>query len=95
MSDQELHLLEEKVEGLLTYCNEIRSERNELLKQTQEQSSQLMELQEKLTQIEDEREEVRLRVSALIEKIEQLEVFPENPEEATVIAPQSMMPSAT
>ena len=94
MSDQELHLLEEKVEGLLTYCREIRSERNELLKQTQEQSSRLRELQEKLTQIEDEREKVRLRVSALIEKIEQLEVFPETPEEATVIASQSIMPSA-
>ncbi|NIA08614.1 MAG: cell division protein ZapB [Nitrospiraceae bacterium] len=95
MSDQELHLLEEKVEGLIKYCNNVRSERNELLKQTQEQSSQLREFEEKLTQMEDEREKVRLRVSTLIEKIGQIEVLPEEPEGSTDMDPQSIISSAT
>ncbi len=85
MSDQELHLLEEKVEGLIKYCNDIRSERDELLRQTQEQALHLKELEEKLTRLEDEREKVHFRVSALIEKIEQLEVFSGGQKEANLM----------
>jgi archaellum component FlaC len=75
MSDQELNLLEEKIDNILRYCEQLGSERNDLLRQTQEQASQLNELEGKLARFEEERENVRLRVSELLGKIDQIDAF--------------------
>ncbi len=88
MSDKELHLLEQKVESLLMYCEQIRSERNGLLKKTEEQASRLNQLEEKITMFEEERENVRICVSDLIGKIEKVEVLSEHAE-SPVILPQA------
>jgi len=77
MSDQELNLLEEKIDNILRYCGQLESKRDDLLRQTQEQASQLKELEDKLAQFEEERENVRLRVSELLGKIDQIDAFPE------------------
>lgn len=76
MSDQELNLLEEKIDNILRYCGQLESKRDDLLRQTQEQSSQINELEGKLARFEEERENVRLRVSELLGKIDQIDAFP-------------------
>jgi recombinational DNA repair ATPase RecF len=91
MSDQELHLLEEKVDGLLRYCERLGSERNDLLRQTQEQATLLKELEGKLARFEEERENVRLRVSDLLGKIDQIDAFSKEFED-TATAPQTVTP---
>lgn len=75
MSDQELRLLEDKIDSLLKYCEQVVSERNNFQIQVQEQASRLKELEDKLTRFEEERENVRLRVSDLLGKIDQLDTF--------------------
>ena len=77
MSDQELSLLEERVEHLIKHCEQVQSERDELFRQTQEQALQLKEFEEKLVLIEDQREKVRVRVSDLLRKIEEADVLSE------------------
>jgi chromosome segregation ATPase len=75
MSNQELNLLEEKIDNILRYCEQLGSERDDLLRQTQKQASQLNELEGKLARLEEERENVRLRVSELLGKIDQIDAF--------------------
>jgi len=91
MGNQELHLLEEKVDKLLRYCEQLVSERDNLLRQTQEQNTQLKELADKLARFEEERENVRLRISGILGKIEQIDTFSEELE-ATAEARQTAMP---
>ena len=91
MSDQELHLLEEKVDSLLRYCEQLVSERDDFRRQVQEQASQLKELENKLAQFEEERENVRLRVSDLLGKIDQVDTFSKEAED-TDLARQTAMP---
>ncbi len=92
MSDQELHLLEDKVDSLLRYCEQLVSERDDFRRQSQEQASQLKELEDKLAQFEEERENVRLRVSDLLGRIDQVGTFSKGAED-TAIARQTDMPS--
>ena len=91
MSDQELHLLEEKVDSLLRYCEQLVSERDDFRRQIQEQASQLKELENKLARFEEERENVRLRVADLLGKIDQVDTFSKGAED-TDIARQTAMP---
>ena len=91
MSDQELHLLEEKVDSLLRYCEQLVSERDDFRRKTQEQASQLKELENKLARFEEERENVRLRVSDLLGKIDQVDTFSKGAED-TATARQTAMP---
>ncbi|MEA1992174.1 MAG: cell division protein ZapB [Thermodesulfobacteriota bacterium] len=91
MSDQELDLLEEKVDTFLRYCEQLVSERDDFRRQTQEQASQLKELEDKLARFEEERENVRLRVSDLLGKIDQVDTFSKETED-TDIASQTAMP---
>jgi archaellum component FlaC len=72
MSDQELHLLEDKVDSLLRYCEQLVSERDDFRRQTEEKVSQIKELEDKLARLEKERENVRLRVTDLLGKIDQV-----------------------
>ncbi len=91
MSDQELHLLEDKVDSLLRYCEQLVSERDDFRRKTQEQASQLKELEDKLARFEEERENVRLRVSDLLGKIDQVSTFSQGAED-TATARQTDMP---
>ena len=91
MSDQELHLLEDKVDSLLRYCEQLVSERDDFLRRTQEQASQLKELEDKLARFEEERESVRLRVSDLLSKIDQVGMFSKG-DDVTATALQTDMP---
>ena len=91
MSDQELHLLEDKVDSLLRYCEQLVSERDDFRRKTQEQASQLKELEDKLARFEEERENVRLRVSDLLSKIDQVDTFSKGAED-TAIPRQTDMP---
>jgi len=91
MGDQELHLLEEKVDSLLRYCEQLVSERDNFLRQTREQNIQLKEFEDKLARFEEERENVRLRISGILGKIEQIGTFSKEVED-TAEAHQTAMP---
>ena len=91
MSDQELRLLEDKVDSLLRYCEQLVSERDDFRRQIQEHASQVKELEDKLARFEEEKENVRLRVSDLLGKIDQLDTFSKGSED-TATARQTAMP---
>jgi chromosome segregation ATPase len=91
MSNQELSLLEDKVDSLLRYCEQLVSERDDFRRQIQEQALQVKELEDKLARFEEERENVRLRVSDLLGKIDQLDTFSRGAED-TATARQTAMP---
>ena len=67
------------------------SERDDFRRKTQEQASQLKELENKLARFEEERENVRLRVSDLLGKIDQVSTFSQGAED-TAIPRQTDMP---
>jgi len=90
MSDQELRLLEDKVDSLLRYCEQLVSERDDFCGQTQEQASQLKELEDKLARLEEERENVRLRVSDLLGKIDQVSMFSKGTEDTATVCQTDM-----
>ncbi|MFO8239709.1 MAG: cell division protein ZapB [Dissulfuribacterales bacterium] len=91
MSDQELHLLEDRVDSLLRYCEQLVSERDDFRRQTEEKASQIKELEEKLARFEKERENVRLRVTDLLGKIDQVGTFSRGDEDMAT-ARQTDMP---
>jgi len=91
MSDQELSLLEKKIDNILRYCEQLGSERDDLLRQTQEQNTQLKEFEDKLARFEEERENVRLRISGILGKIDQIDAFSKEFED-TGTAPQTVAP---
>jgi chromosome segregation ATPase len=90
MSDQELLLLEDRVDSLLRYCEQLVSERDDFRRQTEEKDSQIKELEDKLVRFEKERENVRLRVTDLLDKIDQVGTFSRSEDMAT--ARQTDMP---
>ncbi|MGB9711974.1 MAG: cell division protein ZapB [Dissulfurimicrobium sp.] len=71
-NDQELRTLEEKLEQLISYCERLRGEREELIKKNQELIAKLNDVEENLAKLNGEREDIRNRVSDLILKIDQL-----------------------
>nr|HDN00400.1 cell division protein ZapB [Deltaproteobacteria bacterium] len=91
MSDQELHLLEDKVDSLLRYCEQLVSERDDFRRQTEEKVSQIKELEDKLARLEKERENVRLRVTDLLGKIDQVDTLSRGAEDFAT-ARQTDMP---
>ena len=72
MEDQELRVLEEKLEQLIHYCEGLRVEERNLVKKNEELSTRVCVLEENLAQIKTERENIRSRVTDLISKIDQL-----------------------
>jgi chromosome segregation ATPase len=87
MEGQELHALEEKVEQVLQYCEQLRQERNALISRNEELDLLLRRREEELSQYREEKEDIRARVTGLIERIDQLganaepvESAPEGPE---------------
>ena len=92
MSGEEIQILVRKVETLLKYCDELRSENNILMQKNEEQESQIKALEERIAHFEDEGEQVRTRVSDLIEKIDQIAAEPEAGE-TEMAATQTVIPS--
>lgn len=72
MNDNELRMLEEKLEQLIHYCEGLREDHKNLAKKNEELSSKLSEAEENLIRLNGERENIRNRVADLISKIDQL-----------------------
>lgn len=72
MNDHELQMLEEKLEQLIHYCEELREDHKNLTKKNEELSAKLSEAEENLIKLNGERENIRNRVADLIFKIDQL-----------------------
>lgn len=72
MNDHELKILEEKLEQLIRYCEGLREDNKNLMKKNEELSAKLSEAEENLMKLNNERENIRGRVTDLISKIDQL-----------------------
>jgi chromosome segregation ATPase len=90
MGGQELHALEQRVEKLLLYCEQLRKEQEELLSRNEELSSRLREHEGRLAGLQEEREDIRIRVAGLIDRIDQVAAVPEGA--AATVAEQSAIP---
>ncbi len=74
MDIQDLVRLEEKIEALLQYCSELKSERDTLLARTAEQAEKIKELERRVEEFESERDDVKNRVSNILSKLETLDM---------------------
>jgi predicted nuclease with TOPRIM domain len=72
MGGEELRLLEEKLEHLLLFLSEMRTERDDLLKRTDEQAARISQLEEELGRLREEKGTVREKVASLIARIDQV-----------------------
>jgi chromosome segregation ATPase len=90
MGGQELQALEQRVEKLLLYCEQLRREQKELLSRNEELDSRLREHERELAGLQEEREDIRVRVAGLIDRIDQAAAVPQGV--AAVVAEQSAIP---
>lgn len=90
MGGQELQALEQRVEKLLLYCEQLRREQEELVSKNEELGSRLRENERQLAGLQEEREDIRARVAGLIDRIDQVAAEPQGG--AGVAVEQSAIP---
>ncbi len=69
MENQEINLLEEKIDRLLAYCEALKSEREELKARLREREESIETLRSQVARYEDDREAIRSRINGLLSKI--------------------------
>jgi chromosome segregation ATPase len=75
MEQNELKLLEDKTKVLINAFQTIKDERNILLRSNEDKTKEISSLQEKISHLESERDEIKNRIEGLISKIDELDVI--------------------
>ncbi len=69
MENQEINLLEEKIDRLLSYCAALKSEKEELKARLREHEESIEALRNQVAKYEDDRDAIRSRINGLLSKI--------------------------
>ena len=63
-------VLEQKIEGLIAYVNDLEAEKSRLVSELQEKESTIRELNSKIEALEGERASIGSRIENMLEKLE-------------------------